>query len=155
MCIRDRLLTALGIVEAVKDDIGDILSPGERAAFETSPAFAEIRARLNVEGWRGVWALRTIVTRGLPRAGPVSAMNLIAKRRATLQFLHVHHQDLQHAIELAGPNLEHAQETWHRVFRDAERAVLRQTPDAFPELGFLPPEVRKLCLLYTSDAADE
>ena len=51
-------LTALGIVEAVKDDVGDLLTPAEREAFETSPAFAEIRARVNVEGWRGVWALR-------------------------------------------------------------------------------------------------
>jgi CRP-like cAMP-binding protein len=141
-------LTALGIVEAVKDDFGDLLSAEERAAFETSAAFAEIRARVNVDGWRGVWALRDIVTRGLPRSGPVSAMNLLAKRRATLEFLHVHHEDLQHAIELAGPNVDHAQETWHRVFRDAERAVLRQTPDAFPELGDLPPEVRRFVLWH-------
>ena len=75
-------------------------------------------------------------------------MNLLAKRRATLQFLHVHHEDLKHAIELAGPNVAHAQETWHRVFRDAERAVLRQTPDAFPELADLPPEVRKFVLWH-------
>jgi hypothetical protein len=141
-------LTALGIVEAVRDDAGDLLTPQEREAFETSPAFAAIRARINVDGWRGVWALRDIVTRGLPRSGPVSAMNLLAKRRATLQFLHVHHEDLKHAIELAGPNVAHAQETWHRVFRDAERAVLRQTPDAFPELADLPPEVRKFVLWH-------
>ena len=142
------LLTALGIVEAVKDDAGDLLSAEEREAFERSPAFAEIRSRVNVEGWRGVWALRQIVTRGLPRAGPVSALNLLAKRRATLEFLHVHHEDLQHAIELAGPNVEHAQETWHRVFRDAERAVLRQTPDAFPELADLPAEMRRFVLWH-------
>ncbi len=74
----------------------------------------------------------------------MSAQNLLDKRRATLEFLHVHHEDLQHAIELAGPNPHNAQETWHRVFRDAERAVLRQTPDAFPELGHLPPEVRRV-----------
>ncbi len=142
------LLTALGIVEAVKDDLGDLLTPAEREAFETSPAFAELRARVNADGWRGVWALRSIVTRGLPRAGPVSALNLMAKRRATLQFLHVHHEDLQHAIALAGPNVAHAQETWHRVFRDAERAVLRQTPDAFPELADLPGEVREFVLWH-------
>jgi hypothetical protein len=141
-------LTALGIVEAVKADAGDLLSPAEREAFEHSPTFGEIRARVNPEGWRGVWALRDIVTRGLPRAGPVSALNLIAKRRATLQFLHVHHEDLKHAIELAGPNVAHAQETWHRVFRDAERAVLRQTPDAFPELADLPGEVRRFVLWH-------
>ena len=81
-----------------------------------------------------MWALREIAFGG-PRTGPVGALNLLNKRRATLEFLHVHHEDLQHAIELAGPNVHNAQETWHRVFRDAERAVLRQTPDAFPELG--------------------
>ena len=142
------LLTALGIVEAVKDDAGDLLTPEERATFEDAPAFAPIRARLNVDGWRGVWALRSIVLRGLPRAGPVSALNLLAKRRATLQFLHVHHEDLEHAIELAGPNTHHAQETWHRVFRDAERAVLRQTPAAFPELADLPPDVSRFVLWH-------
>jgi CRP-like cAMP-binding protein len=52
--------------------------------------------------------------------------------------LHVHHEDLKHAIELAGRNEHNAQETWQRVFRDAERAVLRQAASAFPELGFLP-----------------
>jgi hypothetical protein len=141
-------LTALGIVEAVKDDFGDLLSADERAAFEGSEAFEELRSRINVMGWSRVWDLRGIVTRGRPRAGPVSAMNLLGKRRATLEFLHVHHEDLQHAIELAGPNVVHAQETWHRVFRDAERAVLRQTPDAFPELGDLPPEVRRFVLWH-------
>ena len=141
-------LTALGIVEAVKDDFGDLLTPAEREAFETSAAFEGIRAALNVEGWRSVWALRNIVTRGLPRTGPVSAMNLLAKRRATLQFLHVHHEDLEHAIALAGPNIAHSQETWHRVFRDAERAVLRQTPDAFPELADLPGDVRRFVLWH-------
>ena len=78
-----------------------------------------------------MWALRKI-DRSRDRAG--RRMNLLAKRRATLEFLHVHHEDLKHAIALAGPNRTNAQETWHRVFRDAERAVLRQTPDAFPEL---------------------
>ena len=34
------------------------------------------------------------------------------------------------------------------MFRDAERAVLRQTPDAFPELGFLPAEVRRFVLWH-------
>ena len=64
--------------------------------------------------------------------------NLLAKKKATLEFLHVHHEDLKHAIALAGPNRTNAQETWHRVFRDAERAVLCKTPDAFPELEMLP-----------------
>jgi CRP-like cAMP-binding protein len=141
-------LTALGVIEAVKDEAGDLLTPEEREAYEHGEAFAEIRRRVNITGWRGVWALRHIALRGQPRTGPVSALNLLNKRRATLEFLHVHHEDLQHAIELAGANEHNAQETWHRVFRDAERAVLRQTPDAFPELGFLPPEVRKLVLWH-------
>ena len=142
------LLTGLGVIETVKADVGDLLTPEEREAYEHGEAFAEIRRRVNVEGWAGVWALRHIALRGHPRTGPVSALNLLNKRKATLEFLHVHHEDLQHAIELAGPNAHDAQETWHRVFRDAERAVLRQTPDAFPELGFLPPEVRKLVLWH-------
>ena len=68
------------------------------------------------------------------------------KRDATLRFLHVHHEDLKHAIELAGPNHVNSQETWQRVFRDAERAVMRQAGRAFPELGFLPAPGRELVL---------
>jgi CRP-like cAMP-binding protein len=127
------LLTGLGIFEAVRDDAGELLTAAERAALP------DLRDRLNIDGWRRVWALRGI--------GP-SATALLHKRRATLEFLHVHHEDLQHAIELAGPNPYHAQETWHRVFRDAERAVLRQTPAAFPELERLPPEVRRFVLWH-------
>ena len=32
---------------------------------------------------------------GTPRLGPVSALNLLRKRDATLRFLHVHHEDLK------------------------------------------------------------
>jgi hypothetical protein len=60
--------------------------------------------------------------------------------------LHVHHEDLKHAIELAGPNAFNSQEAWQRVFRDAERAVMRQVADAFPELGFLPAPAREVVL---------
>ena len=142
------LLTCLGIFEAVRDDIGDVLSVEERGAFERGDAFAEIRARLNVDGWRRVWEMRKIAfpRLGVPRAGPVSALNLLQKKRATLAFLHVHHDDLKHAIHLAGPNHHNAQETWQRVFRDAERAVLRKTAEAFPELGFLPTAMREVVL---------
>jgi CRP-like cAMP-binding protein len=52
------------------------------------------------------------------------------------------------AIELAGRNHHNAQETWHRVFRDAERAVLCRTPAAFPELGFLSEQVRNFVLWH-------
>ena len=41
---------------------------------------------------------------GTPRTGPVSALNLLWKKRTTLEFLRVHHEDLQQAIELAGAN---------------------------------------------------
>jgi CRP-like cAMP-binding protein len=78
----------------------------------------------------------------------VSLLNLLRKKRATLEFLHVHHEDLKQAIELAGPNRLNAQETWQRVFRDAERAVLRQTSVAFPELGYLPRPARDLVLWH-------
>lgn len=144
------LLTCLGVIEAVKDEAGDLLSAGERDAFEHDESFAELRARLNVEGWRGVWGLRRIAfpVRGTLRTGPVAAVNLLNKKRTTLQFLRIHHEDLKCAIELTGPNPHNAQETWQRVFRDAERAVLRQTPDAFPELAHLPAEVRKFLLWH-------
>lgn len=130
------LMTGLGIVEAVKDDLGDLLTPAERAAYESWDDLT-----INVEGWKHVWGLRKI-------ALPVGPRNLLAKRKATLEFLHVHHEDLKHAIALAGPNHTNAQETWHRVFRDAERAVLCKTPDAFPELNSLPAELRRLVLWH-------
>ncbi|CAN5616756.1 hypothetical protein BH20ACT2_BH20ACT2_17310 [soil metagenome] len=142
------LLTCIGIFEAVRNDIGDLLSPAERAAFEHDDAFAEIHGRIDPDAWREVWRMRRITFPGLgsPRTGPVSVLNLLKKRDATLHFLHVHHDDLKHAIELAGPNRFNAQETWQRVFRDAERAVMRQTADAFPELGHLPAPARELVL---------
>ena len=142
------LLTCIGVFEAVKDDLGDLLMPDERQAYETSPVYDEVRNRVDVAAWREVWELRGIVfpRRGIPRTGPVSARNLLHKRRTTLKFLHVHHEDLKHAIDLAGPNRHNAQETWHRVFRDAERAVLRQTAETFPELSYLPGPARELVL---------
>jgi CRP-like cAMP-binding protein len=142
------LLTCLGIFNAVRDDIGDALSADERAAFEHGEAFDEVRARVDSDGWRRVWETRKIAfpRLGVPRTGPVSALNLIHKKRATLAFLHMHHDDLKHAIELAGANHHNAQETWQRVFRDAERAVLRKTTEAFPELAQLPTPMREAVL---------
>lgn len=130
------LMTALGVIEAVKDDLGDLLTPEERAAADGWDDLT-----INVDGWRGVWALRKI-------AQPIGLRNLQAKKRATLEFLHVHHEDLKHAVALAGPNRTNAQETWHRVFRDAERAVLCKTPAAFPELEMFPEELRELVLWH-------
>ncbi len=140
-------LTFLGISEAVEDEL---LSPAERAAFEGSEELAEIRSRVDGRAWREVWRLREIAfaRRGLPRTGPVAAANLLAKKRATLRFLDVHHADLRHAIELAGRNHHNAQETWQRVFRDAERAVLSRTPAAFPELAFLNEQMRQFLLWH-------
>lgn len=142
------LLTCIGIAEAVRDDIGDLLEPAEREAYESSEVFAPIRDHINVDGWRDVWKMRRIVFPGFgsPRLGAVSGLNLLHKKDATLRFLHVHHEDLKHAIELAGPNLFSSQETWQRVFRDAERAVMRKVGDAFPELGYLPGPARDLIL---------
>jgi CRP-like cAMP-binding protein len=142
------LLTCIGIFEAARNDVGDLLAPDERSAFEESDVFAEIRPRISPEAWRAVWAMRRITFPGFgsPRTGPVSVLNLLRKKDATLRFLHVHHEDLKHAIELAGPNLFNSQETWQRVFRDAERAVMRQAADAFPELGFLPAPAREVAM---------
>jgi CRP-like cAMP-binding protein len=97
-----------------------------------------------------VWELRRIQLprRGTPRTGPVSGLNLLAKKKATLSFLHVHHADLQHAIRLAGANHNNAQETWQRVFRDAERAVLRNVAAAFPELDHVPAPAREFVLWH-------
>ena len=143
-------LTCLGVFEAVRDDVGDLLTPAERVMYQTSPFFAEIRKRLNPLGWRKVWGLRQIVFSklGSHQNGPAPVLNLLQKRRATLAFLKVHHQDLKHAIELAGTNKHNAQETWHRVFRDAERAVLRKTSSGFPELAFLDENVKKFILWH-------
>ena len=143
------LLTCLGIVEAVRDEVGDLLTPEERAAFE-SERFAPVRERLDPKAWGEVWSLREVAfpRRGVPRAGPVSLLNLLRKKRATLAFLHAHHEDLKQAILLAGPNRIDAQETWQRVFRDAERAVLRQTPVSFPELDRFPRRARDFVLWH-------
>jgi CRP-like cAMP-binding protein len=151
------LLTCIGIAEAVRDDFGDVLDPGERAAYETSPVYSEIRERVDPQAWSEVWSLRAIAfpKLGIPRTGTVSAANLLAKRRATLAFLHAHHEDLKHAIALAGPNHHNSQETWHRVFRDAERAVLRQTTSSFPELAFLPASMREFVLWQRRGIADQ
>ncbi len=143
-------LTCLGIFEAVKDSLGDVLTPAEREVFESSPAFAQLRERIDPRAWKRVWKLREMVFHkvGIPQTGPVSAANLLQKRETTLAFLETHHHDLKHAIELAGPNPHNSQETWFRVFRDAERAVLRKTLEAFPEIGFLPKKAQAFVLWH-------
>jgi len=145
------LLTCLGIAEAVKEDV-EILSPAERDALERAPEFEEIRRRLDVDAWREVWELRKIAFGGGVGGAPTGALNLMRKKAATLGFLHAHHEDLKQAIDLAGPNLQNAQETWHRVFRDAERAVLQMNADAFPELDQFPDAVRDFALWHQSGA---
>lgn len=144
------MLTCLGIFEAVREEHPDLLSLEEREAFERHPIFKPIRERLDVAAWKKVWELREIAPRsaGFFSSGPVSLGNLIRKQRATLAFLHAHHEDLKRAIELAGPNLCNSQETWHRVFRDAERAVLKDSLLAFPELSGLDPRNRDFALWH-------
>ncbi len=142
-------LTCLGVAEAVKDEV-DILRPEERDALERAPEFEEIRRRIDVDAWRHVWSLRDIAFGGGVGGAATGAMNLMRKKAATLGFLHAHHEDLKHAIELAGPNLRNAQESWHRVFRDAERAVLQMNADAFPELAQFPSIVRDFALWHQS-----
>lgn len=143
-------LTCLGIYEAVKGEVPDMLSPAERRVFEEGPLFEEVRKRIDVKAWKAVWEMRAIAPRsaGFFSAGPVSLTNLRRKQKATLAFLHAHHEDLKHAIELSGPNLNNAQETWHRVFRDAERAVLKNSLAAFPELSHLEAKNREFVLWH-------
>jgi hypothetical protein len=143
-------LTFLGMVEAVKDEVGDLLTPAEREAFEHGESFGRLRERINPSGWRDIWSLREISwpQRGIAGPGSGSVRNLLRKRRATLGFLQVHHDDLKHAIELAGANHSDSQQTWQRVFRDAELSVLRTVHDGFPELRSLPAQVRELVLWH-------
>jgi hypothetical protein len=142
------LLTCIGIFEAVKDDLGDVLSEAERHALEHNVALRAVREKLDVNAWRAVWKTRPIAFDGprMPHLGQEQARNLLRKRQTTLAFLHAHHEDLKQAIALAGPNPYNAQESWHRVFRDAERAVLHQVGAAFPELDVVPERVRHWAL---------
>lgn len=138
------LLTCLGIIEAVRGEGMELLSPAERHQWETAPALAPVRAQLDVEAWREVWALRHIAAPS--RWWPLGARNLLRKHRATLAFLKTHHEDLERALVLAGPALGGSHETWLRVFRDAERAVLRNADAVFPELRALPAGWRQWAL---------
>jgi hypothetical protein len=143
------LLTCLGIIEAVRPEYPDLLSPEERHALETTPALRTLRKHLDVEAWRKVWALRHIARPSFwLRRVPVGPSNLLRKQRATLAFLEVHHEDLKRAISLAGPTWQGAPETWRRVFLDAERAVLRNVEKVFPELQALPASWRAFALCH-------
>jgi hypothetical protein len=143
------LLTCLGIIEAVRPEYPDLLSPEERHAVETTPALLALREHLDVEAWREVWALRHMARPSLwLRRVPVGPGNLLRKQRATLAFLEVHHEDLKRAISLAGPARAGAPETWRRVFLDAERAVLRNVEQVFPELQALPTSWRAFALCH-------
>jgi hypothetical protein len=143
------LLTALGIIEAVRPELPDLLSAEERRMLETAPGLAPVRARLDVAAWREVWEARhgTSLAR-CSRLGQVGVGNLLRKQRATLAFLETHHDDLGRALELAGPALGGTRETWLRVFQDAERAVLRNADEVFPELRELPARWRRFVLWH-------
>jgi hypothetical protein len=149
------LLTFLGVAEAVRPDGYELLSPDERTACAHAEQLTRFLARLNRDGWQAAWEHRTIAwaRRGRPRTGAVAAHNVLRKRRATLGFLEVHHEDLLGAIELAGPNHGDAQQALQQVFSDAERAVLHTVRDAFPELWTLPVELRELALNYRRRSA--
>lgn len=144
------LLTCLGIIEVANQEGLDLLSPQERKIFGQLPAFEAIRNRIDVKAWKKVWAVRKMAVSGVrPNKNmPVSFGNLLRKKTATLMFLHAHHEDLKQAIELAGVNVHNSQETWHRVFRDAERAVLKMDEQAFPELNFLTTDLKKFVLWH-------
>ena len=47
------LLTCMGIIEAVRADVGDLLESDERDAFETSDAFSEIRRHVDARRLAG------------------------------------------------------------------------------------------------------
>ena len=143
------LLTCLGIADAVRADVGDLLTP----AGTCGPRKRALRADPQPHRRRslacGVGATRDRVPEAERRASRARlAAEPVAQEARDLEFLRVHHEDLKQAIELAGPNRFNAQETWQRVFRDAERAVLRQTSVAFPELGYLPRPARELVLWH-------
>ncbi|MEZ4896752.1 MAG: cyclic nucleotide-binding domain-containing protein [Saprospiraceae bacterium] len=144
------LLTCLGVIEVAKQEGLDLLDPEEREALGHLPAFKEIRTRLDVKAWKKVWTARKMAVKGVRpnKHMPVSFTNLLRKKNATLLFLHAHHEDLKQAIELAGVNIHNSQETWHRVFRDAERAVLKMDEQAFPELKYLTADLKKFVLWH-------
>ena len=143
------LITFLGVAEAVRPEGYELLSPDERAVCDHGQ-LGRFLARLNLDGWRVAWEHRMIAWArwGRPRTGAVAAHNVLRKRRATLRFLEVHHEDLLSAIELAGPNHCDAQHALQQVFSDAERAVLQTVHEAFPELWSLPVGLRELVLHY-------
>jgi hypothetical protein len=139
------LMTCLGIAWAVRDEHPDVLDADEWHAIEHGAAFARMRPRLAIERWRAAWQRRHVASPWLRWNRRLGGLrNLLRKRDATLEFLEIHHEDLKVAMELAGPNLEHAQETWHRVFQDAERAVMSCCDRVFPELAVLPRAMREL-----------
>lgn len=144
------LLTCIGVFETVRDEYPDLLTAAERRLLLESPRFAEIRTRINPKRWASVWALRDITPRGMSplAAGPVGFLNLMKKQKGTLEFLHAHHEDLVHAVELAGTDLVSSQQAWHRVYRDAERAVTNSSLAAFPELASVPAAYRDFALWH-------
>lgn len=143
-------LTCVGVFETVRESDPEMLSATERRLLEESPRFDEIRRRINPLRWAEVWEPRKILSRRHSplAAGPVSFLNLMKKQEGTLSFLEAHHEDLVHAVELAGPNLVSSQEAWHRVYRDAERAVTNSSLAAFPELRHVPRAYREFALWH-------
>ena len=130
------LLTCLGIAEAVGEDLygdlelPDLTRPAQRRGLEARVGAARHRVRRAAHRARSVRS--TCSTSGARRSSSCTSTTRTCSTRSSSRARTSHN----------------AQETWHRVFRDAERAVLRQTPDAFPELGHLPKEVRRWVLWH-------
>jgi len=143
-------LTCCGIFEALEESYPHLLSPAERQVLRESPDFEAIRTLIDTEAWREVWDLHEVVPSGPGQktAGPVAFENLAKKQMAFRQFIATHHDDLENAIDLAGPNLDGAQDAWQRVYRDAERAVVNSSIAAFPELRHLPHHYREFALWH-------
>jgi CRP-like cAMP-binding protein len=143
-------LTCCGIFEALEDTHGYLLSSSERKVLRESADFQHIRDLLDTEAWKETWELHEVIPpgAGLKGAGPVAFGNLAKKQMAIRRFVKAHHEDLKNAIDLAGPNLDGAQDAWHRVYRDAERAVVNSSIAAFPELRHLPHHYREFALWH-------
>ena len=71
------LMTALGVIEAVRDDLGDLLTPEERAAADSSRTILTI----NVEGWRE--RVGAAQDRRQPRIGHARTCWPSARRRSS------------------------------------------------------------------------
>lgn len=126
-------ITCLGIIEAAKQDIGDLLTSAEREAFAQAD-FALITERLNTAAWQDVWQLHEMTNQ------PITTCKIgdFEKKYAMSQkAILAHYKDLQKVWELIEPNFCSAQEIWQHRLRTVERAIFQKKDSLFPELAFL------------------